>query len=138
MTESVPPDGNDPFFFPPPTTTASDLLGEMEEKQRKKLTLDSRLLATLPNCVASSVVRTCEVQARFDHRSARIHMAGPDILGCLPSHAVVSMGEQADVFEACGRILDPLGAKTLGILTGLGFKSTATVSADHIEFEVSW
>ena len=145
MTEKVPFDDDSPFFSPSPTTTASDLLRIVEEVQENKRLFDSRLLAVLPNLVASYVIRSCEAIAGVEGRSGSFELSSSNLASMLPFRAlypveVLDKGsrDNGELLSSCYRICTDLGTRVEGILTHLDFKCHVTVHIGIMTIKIAW
>jgi hypothetical protein len=142
MTEKVPFDEDSPFFSPSPTTTASDLLRIVEEVQENKRLFDSRLLAVLPNLVASYVIRSCEAIAGVEGRSGSFELSSSNLASMLPLRALVALDkgsrDNCELLSSCCRICIDLGKMVEGILTHLDFKCHVTVHNGIMTIEIAW
>ena len=148
MTEKVPFDEDSPFFSPSPTTTASDLLRIVEEVQENKRLFttswecDSRLLAVLPNLVASYVIRSCEAIAGVEGRSGSFELPSSNLASMLPLRALEALDkgsrDNCELLSSCCRICIDLGTMVEGILTHLDFKCHVTVHIGIMTIKIAW
>ena len=114
----------------------------VEEVQENKRLFDSRLLAVLPNLVASYVIRSCEAIAGVEGRSGSFELPSSNLASMLPLRALEALDkgsrDNCELLSSCCRICIDLGTMVEGILTHLGFKCHVTVHNGIMTIEIVW
>ena len=114
----------------------------VEEVQENKRLFDSRLLAVLPNLVASYVIRSCEAIAGVEGRSGSFELSSSNLASMLPLRALEALDkgsrDNCELLSSCCRICIDLGTMVEGILTHLGFKCHVTVHNGIMTIEIVW
>ena len=124
------------------------LVEEVQENKRLFTTsweCDSRLLAVLPNLVASYVIRSCEAIAGVEGRSGSFELSSSNLASMLPFRAlypveVLDKGsrDNGELLSSCYRICTDLGTRVEGILTHLDFKCHVTVHIGIMTIKIAW